>query len=189
MKQLLAAISMVLVASAASAVTQKIPNNWMDELTLYDVVWEDSAPAYQHWLQDNYESAEEAGEWRINKLKAAYEFNGRSYKGNHVVWPTDHSILTVTNYEDLNDGSYGFIMTLTDTNNNELYIQLEPGPYHEGVGGLTWAWDTYGDGWEVTHHDEDDVLQHVIQTLLDIGVPNAAVVILEVFPINHEMSI
>ena len=85
MKQLLAAITMVLVASAASAETKKIANNWMDELTLWDVVWEDDAPAYQEWLLDNYDSAEDAGEWRLDKLKAAYKFNKVAYPGDHAI--------------------------------------------------------------------------------------------------------
>ena len=87
MKQLLAAITMVLVASAASAETKKIANNWMDELTLWDVVWEDNAPAYQEWLLDNYDSAEDAGEWRMNKLEAAFTFNKETYPGDNHIWP------------------------------------------------------------------------------------------------------
>ena len=86
MKQLLAAITMVLVASAAGAHTQKISDYWMGKLTLNDVVWIDDAPKFQHWLLDNYNTAEEAGEWRIKKLKAAYKFNDEDYPGTDTIF-------------------------------------------------------------------------------------------------------
>ena len=86
MKQLLAALLITFAASAASAKIQKVSNYWMDELTLYDVIWEDGAPAYEHWLTDNYVSAAAAGEWRIDKLKAAYKLNDVEYPGNNTVF-------------------------------------------------------------------------------------------------------
>lgn len=88
MKQLLTALLITLAASAVSAKTQEISDYWMDKLDLWDVVWIDDAPNYQHWLLNNYETAEEAGDWRIKKLKATYAFNNYTYPGTDEIFGT-----------------------------------------------------------------------------------------------------
>ena len=122
LKALVTGLGLSILASTCLAETQKIANDWMDELTLYDVVWENDAPAYQHWLLDNYETAEEAGEWRINKLKAAYKFNKKSYPGNDNIW--------LVYADDLPfDIPEGLALNLNDYNN---FIFIEDDEYFFG---------------------------------------------------------
>ena len=108
MKQLLTAITMVLVASAASAETQMVQSKWMSELTLWDVVWEDDAPRYQKWLLDKYDTAEEAGSWRINKLKAAYKFNVEDYPGTDTIFNPPEELKSLNTWLD-GENIYGAV--------------------------------------------------------------------------------
>ena len=78
-------------------------------------------------------------------------------------------------------------MTLTDSNDIELYVHLEPTGYHESTGNIQWAYDTFGDGWEVTHHNDGDVLDLIIQTLYDENVQSVSEV-LSVFPVGDTIT-
>ena len=87
MKQLLAATIMAFAATAATADTQPVSDYWMDKLTLHDVVMIDEEfPNYQTYIMNNFNSAEDAGSWRMEKLKNAYLFNILEYPGDDEIF-------------------------------------------------------------------------------------------------------
>ena len=113
-----------ILASTSHAETQQVADKWMNELTLWDVVWKDDAPSYQKWLLDNYSTPAEAGEWRVNKLKAAYKFNKENYPGTNIIfygedaghilnlqdeYPELIPIFEVEGYPPNKDGTIGMI--------------------------------------------------------------------------------
>ena len=182
MKQLLAAISMVLVASAASAETQMVKSKWMNELTLWDVVWEDDAPRYQKWLLDNYDTPEEAGNWRINKLKAAYKFNVEYFPGVDQIFTNweeaDYSTLilngagTTGGYTGvrlwINQPESGFNTALNPLN-QQVFISFVLNSDNE------WFINGYSSGWEIYDLDPEPYAEQLLEQIEDtINVPTVA---------------